>query len=76
MNKYYYGKLINSIKWWEKLLLKLLLKFKRRQYKIICEGLYEVQVTYKILFNKKFILKKVEIPPQHFNCRCKVVGTK
>ena len=68
MKKYYF----NSIKWWE----KLLLKFKRRQYEIIREGFYEIQITYKVLFNKKFVLKKVEIPPQHTNCRCKVGGTK
>ena len=68
MSKYCYVKFIDSIKWYE----KLILKFKKMQYEIIREGFNEIQIAYKKLFGKTFILKRTILPPQHVNCRCKI----
>ena len=53
--------------------LKFLLFFAKWRRETTTDGLFEYAVFYKTLFGKRHLVQVVQLPPQHFNCRCVVI---
>ena len=59
--------MIPKLRWWE----RFLLCFKRRQYAYDFGFGLDTVTTYKMLFNRIYMLSDpFPMPPQHVNCRC------
>jgi len=56
----------------KKFLIKFLLLFKPKKYRLTRDGFFTI--VYKQLFGREYFLKKIRLPPEHPNCRCVIIN--